>query len=314
MNDKEYINQLKEIIKIKYGIIVDKINPGNRGNEAETWVIDCSNKKYFVKIIFHETQLDNYINGLKINNFLSSINKENINNIIKTLNDEIYINFNGGILALFNFIEGEVDYNYSYDKIIKLLIPIYKIDISEHLNDYLLENYDIKSIIKKIDKCYLKLDKNDKLKLLLDEYHDEYLSYNKKYAKYAKLIDKNSKKVITHGDICQNIMVSNPIKIIDWDESLIAPIERDCWSFINNIDQFNTVNQILKENNIDYKLDKNMLCYYSIKNAFIYLLSGITKYIKNKNEDELYDFKEIFAGWVNKKINILENLNEEIIS
>lgn len=309
--NNKYIEKLTKTIEENYNIIINNITTGSRGCEAETWIIDTDKKRYFAKIIFFDNQLRNFKKSLNIIKYFNNKGITNVNILVSTVDNEVYMEFNSGVLALYEFIEGEVDYNYPFNKIMKLLIPIYKLEANIDIDK---EDFNVESLIKKLCRYSILLDDNSLLKKCIDNYNDKISLYIDKLMYYDNIIDKNIPLFITHGDICQNIMISDPVRIIDWDDVLLAPIERDCWFFADNNEKIIKINKILLDNGINYKLNKDLLCYYAYKNSLIYLYNNIRKYLQIEEKDILNDIKDIFEGWISFKINLLEVLDEKDFS
>ena len=304
-NDK-YILKLKTELEKKYGLNIQQIEAGSRGVDGETWVIFLSrSRKVFAKIAYMQGHKERLKNSTIAVNYMIQRGITNINKILLTKDEQSYMEFNDGILCLFDFIDGDIDFNIPYERVLENLIEVYKIGD----NDVILrENFEIESIIEKLKQLIdIESRKNDELGQLLKK-HKEQLNVDMSILKKAqKLINKDGKKYITHGDACVNIIKgSHQDYLIDWDDALVAPIERDCWFFMNSREKIININKILLKNNIDYELSNEMLVFYAYKSYIIYLNDDIEKYIQTGNKDVLNDIEDLFDGWVRERMESIK--------
>ena len=254
--DKKYLEKLKKYLNKNYNFIVKEIKPASRGMEGETWVVTTSSDIFFVKINFLSRVNKNFIKSVDAIDILNEKGINNINEIIKTKKNENYIKFNKKVLVVFKYIDGKIDYNYPYLKLMKLLINIYKTNIKTEIPT---ENFKIDKLLNRLNINLLKAQKYLKLNNLLNKYQVNIQKYVRELKKYYEKIDKTTLKVITHGDVCVNVMVGTKVFLIDWDEILLAPIERDCWFFMDYKYKIKNINNLLKKNNIDYTISIDML-------------------------------------------------------
>ena len=55
--------------------------------------------------------------------------------------------------------------------------------------------------------------------------------------------------------------IGDTIKLIDWDDAMITPPERDCWFFMDYPEKIKDINKFFKKKKFDYELSKEMLLY-----------------------------------------------------
>ena len=177
IRDNEYITNLKKHINKEYKLNIDRVKEASRGVDGETWIIYSDRKKYFVKIAYYSSHKEKYINSINTLNIINKHKIKNINRIIKTSSKKNYTDFNDGILAIYSFVNGSIDYNYPYDKIIKYLVPIYK--IIDDFRELKHEDFSINRLIEDTKKN-IELCKKDK------ECNDILNKYNKLLPNYFK--------------------------------------------------------------------------------------------------------------------------------
>lgn len=255
------------------------------------------------------------LNGIIATEYFQNNNIHNVNKIIKDSSQNTYEEFNNGILILYEFINGKIDYSISYKKVINNLIEIYKLSPTDKLP---LERFNEEKIINNFKNSINKAQDNNQLQKILGYYELQNNTDVNNFKKISLLINKNVRMFITHGDASVNVMkTSNGEYLIDWDEVMVAPLERDCWVFMNFKNKIEDINDILKSNGIDYKISYELLTYYAYKNYLIYITNIIEKYINFNNNEDLQELKELLDGWVRQRINSeiainVLNINDDI--
>jgi len=307
--DKKYLENLKSSIEDNYLIKINNIEEGSRGFDGETWILYTDDEKLFVKIDYSANNTKKLLKSLRVINFLNDSGIDYVNELILNKDQKTHITFNKKTLAIFKFIDGEIDYQYPYLKIMELLLPIYKLNFKR--SKIKKEDFKIKRLIKDLRNKLEKLKADNKANKVINKYEIKINDYIFNLKKHYQLIDKKGLKVITHSDACVNVMVGDTIKLIDWDDAMITPPERDCWFFMDYPEKIEDINKFFKKNKFDYELSKEMLLYYGYKMALIYLNDNLDKYLELKDKNLLNDIKDIFEGWVNKKI---EGFNDKNIN
>lgn len=301
--NKEYIEKLKSTLEGKYDFFVENIEEGERGAEGETWFVRLSDsKKVFVKIGYMKRHIKRLKKSTIAMDYMESQGVKNINKAIKTMNNESFVEFNGGLMVVFDFIDGEIDFNIPYTRVIKNLLEIYKLGDNDVIQR---EDFNVDILIEELEKAIeISNKENDGLKEVLDKHKGQINEDINRFVSVHKQINENSNKYITHGDCCVNVMqAENGDFIIDWDEALMAPIERDCWFFMNFDSKITDINNLLKEGGVDYTISKELLLFYAYKSFVIYLTDDIYKYIELKDKEILSDIEDLFSGWVRLRID-----------
>lgn len=101
--------------------------------------------------------------------------------------------------------------------------------------------------------------------------------------------------------------------LVDWDAVMLAPIERDAWIFICDKEQVEIVNLILAENEINYRLEQNRLCYYCYQFFFYYLNEYMKSIASAENEEQKAKIsKDLIAylddSWIYKRLEAADKI------
>lgn len=245
----EYLQELKKILCENYNLKVKKIKEASRGVDGETWDIYLDNNQIvFVKIGYLKDHIQRIKKSVNAIQYMQEHGIDNINKIIRDNKGRNYVEFNNGVLVAFEYIEGQIDFDIPYTRVIENLIKIYKLGDNQIIQR---EDFEVEEIINNLNKAIISIKSSNatKLKNMIDLYNLQIQQDVSNLLKLQKSINKKGKKFITHGDCCVNIMEGKEKDyIIDWDDAMMAPIERDCWFFMNVKNKIDDINQILIKN------------------------------------------------------------------
>ena len=248
--------ELKNLIKSKYDIDVEKLHFVPEGEVAYSYILQTSKKKYFAKL-YETNNLTNkgIINLETAMKTVFQLNKEEIKQIIDPIrNNEgtFRTTFENFSLVIMSYIEGQtvgekLSKTKSFlTKMGKLLAEIHsttnKFELKQNKSftinldfkeDLLLSIKEVTTCTSSNDKNYIKLQNLVKLNI---NYILPSLIYLEELAGKLKLKD-DSNFVLCHTDPNRNNVIidkSEQIHLIDWDGIALAPFERDIWFFIND--------------------------------------------------------------------------------
>ena len=299
----KYINTLRDFINENYDMQITNIQPAKRGFYGETWKIITLNQNFFVKIDYSQSHQDIYAQSFYIIEFLKNEGIDFITQIVKTTMGQLYTHFNGGILGVFQWIDGvnldKIDDDIRI-KVYNMLTKIYKLKPSNIAIP--IENFEGEST----DQFFETWESMGKLDLVSKnlEIYRPLLEHKAKRLSYFSKICKadNTGFVITHGDSSGNIILGKEKQyIIDWDAPLFAPPERDAWIYSSKWAR-DTFNGILKKNDIDYELKTDRLSYYGCYSFFHYLKEFLDKYLYESDSAEtINQINEFINDWLTKE-------------
>jgi hypothetical protein len=217
-----------------------------------------------------------------------------ISKIVKTSDGRLCTQFDGAVLGIFEWIDGEnVETDETKIPEYDMLAKVYTIkpdSISIPHEDFSGKSGDI------FFKQWKTL-KDAKIIALFEKYCAK-LEYRYKRLKYyAELCQGDTTGfVITHGDAGGNFIVSgDKYYIVDWDEPIFAPPERDAWVMGFREWACCIFHKALRRNGISYTLRNERLAYYSYY-MFFYWLYWITEC---SPAEEIEDY---FKDWGDDRI------------
>lgn len=307
--DFNYLINLKTCLEYNYSFEVNDIGPEKCGVYGETWYINTDIKKYFVKIHYLSSIIDGYKESLIALEFLKRNNIAFINEVVYSNTGKLYVDFNGGILAVFGFINGEhcgkEQVDYFRTELYKMLISLYRVTLKRDLGTKETFSDDCATYI---------LDKVKEYKLLQ--------KYDKQIIGYYEILNELSCKCkktsfdfyITHGDASNNIIYrGNQLFLVDWDRFKIACPERDIWFMIRSQEDIKVIQESFYKNGFDYEIKKERLLYYPLYCYFSYLKDHIVSIEETDNPRMKrlilnYIHRLFFDGFICRKINELGEL------
>lgn len=311
--DYKYLESLKDHIYLNYGIDALSITPAKRGYVGETWKLDVDNKSYFVKLVYSKQFIENYKRSFNVINYLNDNDINYISRIVKTRKGKLYSVFDGAVLGVFYWIDGEnIENDITKVEEIKLLSHIYTVECKS-LNlphECFTDGYSLT-----FEKQMAKLEYEYKKECIYDTIIDniDKINYRKSHLKFFSQKCKSDKTnfYITHGDAGGNIIKNgNLFYIIDWDDPKIAPPERDAWFCMNKIWTIDAWNQAFINNGINYKLRNERLAYYAYSMYFLYLTEQIETFfeIGNSGGDMSNRLKDYFNCWIESPLKIADEI------
>lgn len=103
---EKYITQLLDFVQHMYGIEAVSIAPAKRGYYGETWQLATANSRYFLKLDYSPHQ-SVYEKSFPVVEHLCNNGIDFISRIVKTANGSLSSRFDGAVLGLFDWIDGE---------------------------------------------------------------------------------------------------------------------------------------------------------------------------------------------------------------
>lgn len=312
-NSPEYINRLANFIELGYNISALSIIPAKRGYYGETWRLDTSEKSYFIKLDYSERHKEKYKNSLTVVNYLCDNGIDFISHIVKNKNGKLYSCFESAILGVFNWIDGENVENFDTKipeyKMLSMIYPLTK----QSFNIPTLEFTD-----KMANDFYCKWDvlKNEPASegnhviLEILEKNVNMLSHRAaRLNHFATLCESDeSHFYITHGDAGGNFLVNGrQFYIIDWDEVMYSPLERDAWVMGGYGWARDAFESALHQNGIQYALRQERIAFFCYHMFFFYLNELLEDFILYGRFKKLESY---FSGdwWVEERIQYADKI------
>jgi len=298
---------VKQILQDSYNIVCTIISEGPRQFVAETFICTSDKgKKYFVKIIPNADFPRKVVKSLVILKELNELGLNNIASIIPTASGDLQIENSDYIFIVFSFIEGKQTQDYDKHYLGKFLAVL------ETYTSKVKSEVDKETFSSHVDVLFPKYfeksleDSNDKIKQELKEtllpYEEE---LRKDWDTYKQTIQECKalsidNYVLTHGDAPGNVMVDvhGDLNVIDWDEIMLAPPERDLWFLVGN-------REFMRgyiEKNRGFQINPEYYKYYLLLRLFDDLYGWMNEILSEKPKEHrqkhLNDLKKDYFEWL----------------
>ena len=308
--DGGYINALKDFVYKEYNINVVAIKPARRGYYGETWQIDTFGNSYFAKLDYFPRHQKKFQNSLPVVEYLCNNGIDFIGKIVKTRDDKLYTLFNSAVMGVFEWIDGEnIETDDTKTPEYQMLCKIYQLT---------KQGLDIPAIEFSDRMAVRFFEKWEKLKAApsneptdavrsIFEYHDENLShYASRLSHCASLCQTDkSNFYITHGDAGGNFLAGKDRNyIVDWDEVMYAPLERDAWVMCCRDWARDLFNETLAQNGIKYKLKPERLAFYCYYMYFFYLGEFIDDLAFHDTREKTEDY----FSWIYERLSFADTI------
>ena len=308
--DSEYINSLLDFMRGEYDIQPTGIVSAKRGYYGETWRVDASVRSYFVKLDYSAAHKGIYERSFPIVEHLCNSGIVFISSIVKTADGRLSTNYDGAVLGVFDWIDGE-NIKDKHTKITEyqMLAKVYTIPVdgvSIRREDFAGDS---------ADKFFGQWDAiDDKQICLLLEKNRAMLEHKAARLKHFALLcrDDTTGFHITHGDADGNIITNgNKHFIVDWDDPILAPPERDAWFSLWDW-AIKAFHNALRQNGFDYNLRPERLAYYGCHSFFFYLNEYLESYLDNGNLRIVDELNEYFSRWIETEIRYAEEQLDDV--
>ncbi|MCL2546860.1 MAG: aminoglycoside phosphotransferase family protein [Oscillospiraceae bacterium] len=289
--DEAYKHRLLDFIRREYGITVTDIAPAKRGFYGETWKINTKNTRCFLKLVYAVEHKEVYKHSLPITQHLCDHGIDFISRIVKTKHGGLFAEFDGAILGVFVWIDGENAQNEDTKPVeYQLLAKVYTVPT----DGLCIPREDFSS--SEVDLFFRRwraLGREEVL-ALLEKNRDKIEHRAKRLKAAAKLCQGDTSGfVITHGDAGGNFLQScDRNYIVDWDGVLLAPPERDAWVCCQWDWARDAFCNALQQNGIDYTLRIERLAFYAYWYFFFYLNAFLDSRV------EVGIIEEYIDGWI----------------
>ncbi len=245
----------QSLIQTAYGFSQLEVAEGPRQFVALTYILTAdAGQKFFCKITTKPVFITQVKNSLPSLRALHDAGCESICYPISTQTGELYVMADDALIVLYNLIDWPQSYEYDTHSFGKLTAQIHSFSPKviarvdqpplfqtkyEHLATLQRWLFNTEVSIK-LSPTSTKVD--DQLHSIVARNRNLLIKLFDRFQHHLQTVQLSSQDlVITNGDAPGNTLVKSRTElfIIDWDELLFAPAERDTWFFINHPDFFN---------------------------------------------------------------------------
>ncbi|MDP4091076.1 MAG: aminoglycoside phosphotransferase family protein, partial [Bacillota bacterium] len=268
---------------------------------------------FFLKIMHTQGRQALFINGLRVVDALVRQGIDFIPEVIKLISGEFYFMKDGSAVALFTVVPGKQNFNYNREDVFRKLALIHRTSeniterdgfLHEDFNDWFIEAYE--SELEKFMKGNIEGTEALEVKAMLKPYED-FLAICPQIARdiVSECKNDNSTFYITHSDFPGNVMVTETGQqyLIDFDEAIFGPLERDSWICIAPQDEYSELYMsVIEEVFPDYMVNKTFMRFYIYQRFMIDLNTFMHDLVHSPDEEYrkkiVSSTRDYMLGWL----------------
>ena len=311
VRDGAYKSRLCEFIRQEYRLAPAQITPAKRGFYGETWRLDTENGPYFLKLDYSTAHKGVYERSFPAIEHLRRHGIDFVSKIVKTCQGALCTRFDGAVLGLFDWIDGEnIETDDTKGPEYQMLAKVYTVP-TEGL-DLRREDFSAQSAARFYQqwdglKRMPPRDEATRILTLFEENRANLERWSGRLDHFSGLCQGDlTPFFITHGDAGGNLIVGKDgYFIVDWDDPVLAPPERDGWFMYGQDWAADTFHRALRQNGIPYTLRPERLLYYIYHYIFFYLTELLDGFLEAHTANEIEGY---FKGWVMERVRAAETV------
>lgn len=270
------LDRLRAILQEHYGLDAPHIEPAPRGFVAETYRVRGAGADYFAKIIKVSRYSAFLKASLPVLHDLHRLGITQLTTPIAARDGRLDIEVGGYVVALFEWIDEDGDTDYPFDEYAALIGRIHalspQITIQPHT-----ENFRplIVPIYEKAWATIFDGQRTHPAEIELVEIMGRVRTeLEADWVIFHELMRELQARpvplVITHGDAPGNVLMDKAggLHLIDWDELLLAPPERDTWFHLVEPERAARFLAAYRQHNPNYQPDERLIQYYLLLRYF----------------------------------------------
>ncbi len=305
-----YRERLMDFIRQTYPLSPTSISPAKRGFYGETWRLDALSGPCFLKLDYSAHQAV-YARSFPVLEHLHRHGIDFVSRIVKAKNGDLFARFDGAVLGLFDWIDGEnIETDATKIPEYRMLARVYAVpddgldipreDFGTASAEQFYRRWDGLKAAPRSAEADRALALFEAHQALLWQRRDRLSLFS------ARCAGDLSGMHITHGDPGGNLIVQGETyRSIDWDDPRIAPPERDAWFMCGHDWAQAAFEEALREQGIEYALRRERLAYYCYHSFFSYLNEHLDCLEERGASEGLQGY---FESWVERPIGWAEHI------
>jgi len=308
------MDRLRGFLRETYRLEPAALTPAERGFYGETWRLDTTDSRLFVKLDASPHR-DVYRRSFHVVEHLRCHGIDFISRIVKTADGALCADFDGAVLGVFDWIDGAHIENDDtkfpeYDMLARvyavpgegLFIP--REDFSGRSAGIFFGQWErLKRMPARPDAALLPE--------LLGRHRGELTRRARRLELFAgRCAGDTASFFVTHGDAGGNLIQNGDKSyLVDWDEAMLAPSERDAWVMCPCDWAREAFQNALRRHGVGYALRPERLAYYCYYMFFFYLTAFMDEYLGGSNQaDTVGEIKRYFEGFIEERVRYADTI------
>jgi spectinomycin phosphotransferase len=298
---------LDSVLATHYGLTDVHIQPAPRGSVAETYTVrlpasaGAESLRYFAKFIPISRYSANLEASLPVLVELHRLGVTKLNIPTPTLDGKLSITLEAHVFVLLSYIDGISTFEYDFAQFVAGLAHVHSVT-PQVQSPIKREGFGIAvkdDLFARLNQVWTRSMRGEiqaDTQSLLLQYRAELLNDFARLEQLATAFARNADAldmVITHGDAPRNVIEApdETLYLIDWDDLLLAPRERDLWFHLGKVGgeyyaDSETLLKVYRQTFPDYQINWHAYDYYLLLRYFEDLEFLILNIIAEDSTDE----------------------------
>jgi Ser/Thr protein kinase RdoA (MazF antagonist) len=306
---------LLNTIASSYGF--DKViaSPAPRQLIAETYLLQVNDEqKLFCKLLNKPIWIAKILNSLPVLDEMRRHGFERANYPIKTASGGLSITVADTLIVLFNYIQGQQTENYDQTAFGRLVGEVHA--LTPHIHVTIPQQDIVARHHHFYEKQFISILEGTHADPVLVALQAVLRQHEAEIKKHYRTLEKLTLQfrasthaaVITHGDAGGNIIATSPtdLYLIDWDEILLAPPERDLWYYDSSPDFVAGYKSVFPT----YQTDTIARNFCKVSQYFDYLAyyfaEIVTDFPADYRRKKVQELDEYFTSWIKPHMDQLD--------
>lgn len=269
------LDQLSQALAREYGWSDLRLSAADRGFYGETWIATSTQGRFFLKLIAYRRHMAGFLQSLEVVDWMNDMGLDFISRPVSTKTGERFILALDGVLAAFRFEEGLHTEAYPLEDLIRRMASAYRLptrDLALPWERFGWHEYfgcmEALRIARASDRSAVKAA------LAVVDAQRSGLKWCEEMLRQVIPICQGlpAHRVITSGDVGGNVLVRDgELIVVDWDQLMLAPVERDLWFFMQDMHQIGRIDAVLAREGLSSRIEPAFLAYYACSRTFFYL-------------------------------------------
>jgi len=310
VRDRAYGERLRAFLVQAYGLPFATLTPAPRGFFAETWqATTTAGERSFVKADSSPAHQARFEASLAVVDHLCRHGIDFIARPVPTAGGRLSTRFDGAVVAVFDWVDGRnVETDETKPAEYALLARVYRVPLDGlvlPVEDFAGSGADdVRRLLDHPPPGREAQRRSQEARELLAPVTDALAHREQRLRHFAALCrpDRSAFR-LTHGDAGGNLVVDGDrYTIVDWDEAMLAPPERDAWVMCCR-DRPNRpwaqalFEDALRSAGIPYTLRPERLAYYAYAMYFFYLAEILAAFLDTGGLDRLTAYLDTDDTW-----------------
>lgn len=300
----EEMEQLIQTLSREYGWRNLTLQAADRGFYGETWAAEADQGCFFVKLIAYRRHMAGFLQSLPVVCRMNDMGLSFISRPLATLSGDWFVPVLDGVLAAFRFEEGLHTEEYPLEKLFTRMTDVYRLPTQDlelpweqfGLNEF-LGYQEALAVARANDAPAVK-----RALAVIDAHQsrlDTCEAVLRQIIPVCRLLPAH--RVVTSGDVGGNVLLRDgEMIVIDWDQLMIAPAERDLWFYMQDMRQIDLIDEVLEREHMPFRMQPAFLAYYACSRTFFYLREYLFAAMAEDGERTEAQLQEFFNSFVRK--------------